>query len=106
MSWLILTLAILSEVAGTIALRIATAAGRAWYALVLAGYAISFVLLSAALRRGIGIGVAYGVWTAGGVALIAVLSRLLFGEALTGRRVGGIGLIAVGVVIVELGTDH
>jgi drug/metabolite transporter (DMT)-like permease len=48
-----------------------------------------------------GIGVAYGIWTAVGVALTAVLSKALFGEALTRTMVLGIILIAAGVVLLE-----
>jgi len=106
MSWLLLSLAILSEVGGTLALRVAALGRRAWYAPVVAGYVASFVLLSLALRRGIGIGVAYGVWTASGVALIAVISRLLFRESLSRVRVLGIALVVTGVAVVEAGSAH
>ena len=53
-----------------------------------------------------GIGVAYGIWTAVGVALTAVLSRCLFDEPLTRTMLLGIGLIATGVVLLELGSAH
>ena len=46
---------------------------------------------------------AYGVWTAVGVALTAVLSHVLFDEALTRTMVVGIVLIAAGVVLLEAG---
>jgi len=49
------------------------------------------------------IGVAYGIWAATGVALTAVLGRVLFREPLTRLMLGGIGLIIVGVLLVELG---
>ena len=52
--------------------RPAAAAGTP---LVVTGYVASFVLLSLALDAGMGIGVAYGIWTAVGVAFTAVLSR-------------------------------
>ena len=61
------------------------------------------MLLSLALDAGMGIGVAYGIWTAVGVALTAVLSRYLFDEPLTRTMVLGIVLIATGVVLLELG---
>lgn len=47
------------------------------------GYVGAFVLLSATLRTGMALGVAYGIWAAAGVALTAVLGRILFKEALT-----------------------
>ena len=57
------------------------------------------------MRLGTPLGVAYGIWTAAGVALAAVFSRLLFREPLTPLMGAGIVLIACGVLLVELGAD-
>jgi len=104
MAWVFLAGAILSEVGATLALRAATFGPRAWYAVVATGYPVSFVFLSLALDRGIGIGVAYGIWAAIGVALTAVASRWLFREPLTRVMVVGITLIMGGVLLIELGS--
>jgi len=103
MEWLYLGAAILVEVASTLSLRVAASGRRAWYVVVVLGYVVSFVLLSLALREGMGIGVAYGVWTAVGVPLTAVASRALFDEPLTRTMTLGIGLIVAGVVLLEVG---
>jgi small multidrug resistance pump len=103
MEWVYLGGAILMEVASTLALRVASAGRRRWYVAVVLGYAISFGLLSLALGEGMGIGVAYGVWTAVGVALTAVLSKVLWDEPLTVVMGAGIVLVAGGVVLLELG---
>jgi len=103
MEWLYLSVAILVEVASTLSLRVAAAGRRGWYAVVVPGYVASFILLALALDEGMGIGVAYGIWTAVGVALTAVLSKALFGEALTRTMVLGIILIAAGVLLLEAG---
>ena len=103
MEWFYLACAIPLEIASTLALRVAAAGQHRWYAGVVVGYVASFVLLSLALGEGLGIGVAYGIWTAVGVALTALLSRSLFHEPLTRTMVAGIALIAVGVVLLELG---
>jgi small multidrug resistance pump len=103
MEWLYLSVAILLEVASTLSLRVAAAGRRRWYAVVVPGYIASFILLALALDEGLGIGVAYGIWTAIGVALTAVLSRVLFREPLTRTMVLGIILIAAGVVLLEAG---
>jgi len=102
-SWVYLVVAILTEVAATLALRVAAGGRRGWYAVVVGGYVVSFVLLSLALGEGLGIGVAYGIWTAVGVALTAVLSKALFGEPLTRTMSAGLVLIIAGVVLLELG---
>jgi small multidrug resistance pump len=103
MEWLYLAVAILLEVASTLSLRVAAGGRRRWYAVVVPGYVASFVLLALALDEGMGIGVAYGIWTAIGVALTAVLSRALFAEPLTTTMLVGIALIAAGVVLLEAG---
>jgi small multidrug resistance pump len=61
------------------------------------------VLLALALGEGMGIGVAYGIWTAVGVVLTAVLSNVLFDEPLTRTMWAGILLIIAGVVLLEAG---
>lgn len=106
MQYVFLAVAILLELGGTLALRMASAGRAVWYLVVVAGYFGAFVGLSLALDRGLNLGVGYGIWTASGVALAAVASRVLFKEPLTKTMVGGIALIAAGVLLVELGASH
>jgi small multidrug resistance pump len=103
MEWVYLSGAIVIEIGSTLALRVASAGQRRWYVVVVTGYVVSFLLLSLALDAGMGIGVAYGIWTAVGVALTAVLSKLLFDEPLTRLMSLGLVLIAAGVVLLEFG---
>ncbi|MFN3601912.1 MAG: DMT family transporter [Dietzia sp.] len=102
MAWAYLAVAISFELAATLSLRMAVDNAR-WYAAVVPGYLVAFVFLSLTLAEGMPLGVAYGIWTAAGVALAAVLSRLLFREPLTPLMGAGIVLIAGGVLLVELG---
>ena len=78
-SWVFLAAAILTEVAGTLALR-AFQDHRGWLAVVMPGYVASFVFLAAVLRAGMPVGVAYGIWGACGTALTAVLATVIFAE--------------------------
>ncbi|WP_027464811.1 DMT family transporter [Curtobacterium sp. UNCCL17] len=103
MGWVLLAIAIVTEVGATISLKLATDGKRVWYGAVVAGYLIAFSLLAVALTLGLPIGVAYGIWAATGVALTAILGRVLFREPLTALMLGGIALIIVGVLLVELG---
>ncbi|WP_394213848.1 DMT family transporter [Brachybacterium vulturis] len=103
-AWLLLGVAILSEVAATLSLR--GALDRpALHAVVVVGYALSYALLVQVLKRGMGLGVAYGIWGACGVVLTALLSAVLFGEVFTALKITGIVLVAAGVVVVELGAQ-
>jgi small multidrug resistance pump len=102
-TWLLLGAAIVSEVTATLCLKRALD-HPALYAVVGAGYVAAFAFLTLTLRHGLGIGVAYGIWAACGVALTAVGSRLLFGEPLTGVMIAGLVLIIGGVLLVEIGS--
>jgi small multidrug resistance pump len=100
--WPALAGAILVEVFATLALRASDGFRRkAWIAPVLAGYLTSFYLLWVSLSLGMPVGIAYGVWTACGVALVAVIARYLFSEPLTWMMVLGIGFIMAGVLTIE-----
>ncbi|MGD9959233.1 DMT family transporter [Nocardioides sp.] len=101
--WLLLLVAILSEVTGSLALK-AALEHPPFYALVAIGFLTSFFLLGAVLRRGMPLGVAYGIWAALGVSLTAVTSAILFGEDLTVVMGVGLGLVVAGVLVVQLGS--
>ncbi|MBV5245880.1 QacE family quaternary ammonium compound efflux SMR transporter [Mycolicibacterium sp. PAM1] len=103
MMWVFLILAISSEVAATLSLK-GSETVPALYAVVVLGYLASFVFLALVLRRGMGLGVAYGIWGASGVAMTALLSAVLFGEELTALMIAGLGCIIAGVALVETGS--
>ena len=106
-AWLWLAGAIVFEIAGTLSLRMASIgsprAGRRWYPAVVLGYLVSYCLLALALGAGMPLGVAYGIWSAVGVAAMAVLSRLLFKEPLSWIMSLGIVFIVGGVLLIETG---
>ena len=106
MGYVFLLLAIIGEVGATLSLKVASKGARRMYAVVIAGYAVAFGLLSLSLREGVPLGVAYGIWSALGVVLTAVLSKYLFEEPLTKIMLAGIGLILMGIMIIEVGANH
>jgi small multidrug resistance pump len=101
--WYLLLAAILCEVTGSLSLKGALEE-PALYVVVAAGFVAAFAFLTAVLRQGMPIGVAYGVWAALGVALTSVLSAVLYDEPFTGLMAAGIALIMGGVLLVELGS--
>ncbi|ORV45143.1 cation transporter [Mycolicibacter engbaekii] len=104
MAWLLLLGAIGFEVAGTLSLRASDGFSRWQWALPVAvGYVVSFVLLAMVLKRGVPVGVAYGVWSGVGLTLTAVLARFLFDDPFTPTMAGGVVLIGAGVYLLEIG---
>jgi len=101
--WWALAGAIIVEVFATLSLRASDGfRKKAWIIPVTLGYLASFYLLWLSLSLGMPVGIAYGVWTACGVALVAVIARYLFSEPLTWVMVLGIGLIVAGVLTIEM----
>ncbi|MDV3125377.1 SMR family transporter [Mycobacterium sp. 21AC1] len=101
--WILLGTAIAFELVATLALR-ASQEHKGWLVLAVIGYVCAFVGLTLVLRAGLAIGVAYGIWGAVATAGTAALAAILFDEPLTWPVMGGIALIIVGVMFVELGS--
>lgn len=106
LAWIFLAVSILTEVAATLSLRMAVNHSRWWYVPVAVGYTIAFGFLSLTLAQGMPLGVAYGIWTATGVALTAIAGRVLFNERFTWVMGLGIALVIGGVLLIEIGGNH
>lgn len=101
MGYLFLTIAIISEVVGTAALKASEEFTRPIPSIIVAvGYGIAFVCLSLTLRT-IPVGIAYAIWAGSGIVLVALVSYALFGQKLDAPAIAGIALIAAGVVMVN-----
>lgn len=106
MGYVFLAAAIVAEVCATLSLRQAARGSLRWYVPVVVGYVVAFTMLTLVLAEGIGLGAAYGIWAASGVALTAVASHRLFGEPFTRLMAVGVGAIVAGVLLIELGAGH
>jgi small multidrug resistance pump len=103
---ILLTIAILAEVAGTVALKYTdgfTNLGPS--ALVVAGYGLSFWMLALVLRD-LPIGLTYAVWAAVGTALIATIGIVAFGEPATTLKILSLALIIAGTVGLNVAGSH
>ena len=100
--WIFLSVAIVSEVVATSALKASEGFSRLWPSLiVVVGYAAAFYFLSLTLKT-IPVGVAYAIWSGTGVALIALIAWLLFGQSLDIPAIIGLLLIVAGVVVLNV----
>ncbi|WP_405497577.1 DMT family transporter [Nocardia sp. NBC_00511] len=107
MTFLLLALAIVSEVTATVSLKISEGFSKLVPSIIVViGYVAAFWFLSQALKRGMAIGVAYGIWSAIGVVAVATIGALFLDEHITPVQIGGIVLIIAGVLALELGGAH
>ncbi|TFL17062.1 SMR family transporter [Jannaschia formosa] len=102
MPWLLLVLAILTETIGTTALKASAGFTRLAPSLVtVCAYAASFWLLAHVLKT-VPVGIAYAIWSGLGIAFIAVIGWLWFGERLDAPAMIGMGLIVAGIVVMQV----
>lgn len=103
--WLYLAVAIVAEVVATTALKASDGFSRLGpSAVVVVGYGLAFYLLALTLRS-IPIGVTYAVWSGVGIALIALIGWLVYGQRLDAGALVGMGLIVAGVLVIQLFSD-
>ncbi len=103
---LLLSLAIVTEVAGTVALRYSDGFTRLLPSVVVVvGYGVSFWLLALVLKE-LSIGLTYAVWSAAGTALIAAIGVLAFDEPATALKLASLALIILGVVGLNMAGAH
>ena len=104
MVWVVLILAGLFEVAWAIGLKQSEGFSRLGPTVfTLITMAISFFLLAWAMRS-LPVGTAYAIWTGIGAVGTAVLGIVLFDEPATLARLGAIGVILAGIVLLKLVT--
>ena len=105
LAWAGLVVAIVAEVAATLALKSAGDGRALPIAVVLAGYAVSFYALYLVLRT-LEVGTVYAIWAGAGTALVAVAGMAFLGEAVSPAKVGSILLIIAGVIGLNLAGAH
>jgi small multidrug resistance pump len=102
-AYLFLLCAIFAEVIATSLLKSTEGFTRLWPTVIcLAGYAVSFAMLSVSIARGMKTDVAYALWSAIGTAAIVAIAVLFLGSSLSVAKVAGIALIIGGVVTLNL----
>jgi small multidrug resistance pump len=100
-AWVLLVAAIATEVVGTLALRGSDGFTQVVPSLItVVGYVASFILLAIVLKT-MPVGIVYAIWSAIGIALVAVLGKLIFDDPVPPLAIVGMVLIVGGVVLVS-----
>jgi small multidrug resistance pump len=102
MTYLYLAIAIVAETIATSALKLSDNFTKLVPSVAtVVGYAIAFYFLSLVLRS-MSTGVAYAIWSGVGIVLISLIGWLWMGQSLNWQTMAGMGMIIVGVVVVNL----
>jgi small multidrug resistance pump len=102
MKYVILGLAIISEVIGTSFMKQSEGFTRLGPSLITAiAYAIAFYCLSLTLKS-IPTGVAYAIWSGVGIVLIAAAAWVFSGQKLDAPAMIGMGLIIAGILVMNV----
>jgi len=103
MPYLLLAVAIGSEICATVSLKFTEGFTRLLPSVVVVlGYGLSFVFLAQALKH-IPVSSAYAIWSGVGTAVVAAIGFAFLGEAVNAWKLAGIALIIGGVVALNLG---
>lgn len=105
-AWILLGIAIVGELIGTLSLKLANGKERPWAWLgVIAGFGTALWLLNKVIAQ-IDIGVAYALWSGVSIALSALMGVVFFGERVSWPRAVGIVAIVVGIAMIQLEGSH
>ena len=98
MGWLLLTVAIFLEVSGTTCMKLSDGFKEILPSiLVFVFYSLSFTAFIYALRT-LDLSIAYAMWAAVGLSLIAAIGILHFNESVTALKMLSIAVIVIGVI--------
>lgn len=101
-AYILLFFAIICEVVATSSLKLSNGFSQLVPSIItVIGYAASFYLLSLTLKS-IPVGVAYAIWSGIGIVLVSVIAWFFFKQALDVAALVGMGLIMLGVIIINV----
>ncbi len=99
--WVMLAAAIATEVTATMSLRASNGFSRLVPSIVVvAGYGVSFFLLAQVLKT-LPVGMVYAIWSAVGIAALAILGKIVWNDPLPPLAIAGLLLIIGGIVVLR-----
>ena len=104
--WLLLSLAILLELSGTVCLKLSQGFTRLLPSVgVVCFYLGSFTLMAQSLKT-LEVGIVYAIWAGVGTALIAIVGVLAFGESVTAFKILGLLMIIGGTFLLRMASSQ
>ncbi|WP_333609984.1 multidrug/spermidine efflux SMR transporter subunit MdtJ [Pantoea piersonii] len=104
--WVLLLLAIFSEIIGTLAMKWSSVdESGTGYLIMLVMIACSYIFLSFAVKK-IALGVAYALWEGIGIVLITIFSVQMFDEPLSLMKIAGLTVLIAGIMLIKTGTTQ
>ncbi len=102
MGYFYLTVAIITEVIGTSALKASEAFTKPGPSIIVVlGYGAAFYFLSLVLKT-IPVGIAYAIWAGMGIVLIAIIGAIVFKQIPDLPAIIGMALIVSGVLVINV----
>lgn len=102
MKWGLLSLAIVTEVIATTALKSSNGFTKLTPSIiVIIGYVISFYMLSITLKS-LPMGITYAIWSGVGIVLISLIGWFYFKQQLDIASLIGMALIVAGVIVINV----
>lgn len=106
MSWLFLFFGVVAEAMSHLALKQTNGfTNPIPSAIVLVGHLAAFVFLSQAMKN-MPVGIVHAIWAGLAIVAVSLLSTLVYRQHLEPMTWAGMGLIVVGVVLINLAGSH
>ena len=102
MAWVILAIAVVTEIIWALSLKWAATIGTWQASIVPVSLSFLNMALLAFAMRGISAGTAYAIWTGLGAVGVIIGGIFWFGEKVNGVQIGFMALIVIGVVGTKL----
>ncbi|WND81300.1 DMT family transporter [Lysobacter capsici] len=100
-AWTMLIAAGLIDVAWALSMKLSQGYTRPGWTAASVVTLIAFVWLLGRALTALPVGSAYAVWTGIGAAGTVLLGAMVFGESITAMKLGGVGLIVAGIVMLR-----
>lgn len=102
MVYLLLFMAIVTEVTATLLLKASDGWSKWWFGLgSVFFYALAGVILAYVLKS-MSVGIAYSIWSGLGIALVCIASVVIWQQTFDYYALAGIGLIVLGCILISV----